>query len=290
MARPFTSPPPARPEAVVVPGPEAEPEPRSPWPGWMGPVALVSALFATTMISIVVIGILGAAGVNVKHPDKRGLAVALTYIQDFTFIATVLFFARLATRPARPVDLGLRFPSVRRTVKWVVLAVLAYALFSLAFALVVHPKSSDDLFHSLGIHKHDVGPATSLAILVCVIAPIAEELLFRGFMFAALLRWGGPWVASLIVGLLFGIVHVFGTPAILLVQLAALGFIFCIVRWRTGSILPTIALHAINNALAFASLEGWTWQAAPLAAGAAALALTFASTGVLLLQRRRSLT
>jgi membrane protease YdiL (CAAX protease family) len=92
-----------------------------------------------------------------------------------------------------------------------------------------------------------------------------------------------------IVGLLFGAVHAFGTPAILLIQLAGLGFIFSVVRWRTGSILPTIGLHAINNALAFSSLEDWSWQAAPLAVGAAALALAIASLGVLLLRRRRPL-
>jgi hypothetical protein len=209
-------------------------------------------------------------------------------VQDLTFIATVFFFARLATRPARPSDLGLSFPSVGSTVKWVAFAVLAYAAFTLAFAAIVHPKSSDDLFHQLGVHKHAVGAATALAILVCVLAPIAEELLFRGFMFGAMVRWGGPWVAAIVVGILFGAVHVSSAPAILLIQLAALGIIFCIVRWRTGSILPTIALHAINNALAFSSLEGWTWQAAPLALGAAAMAVAVASSVVLLLRHRRS--
>jgi hypothetical protein len=241
------------------------------------------------MLSVVVIGILGAAGVNVDHPDKRGVAVALTYVQDLTFIGTVFLFVRLATRRARPSDLGLAFPTVRATVKWVGFAVLAYAAFTFVFAVIVHPKSSDDLFHQLGIHKHAVGAATALAILVCVLAPIAEELLFRGFMFGAMIRWGGPWVAALVVGILFGAVHASSAPAILLIQLAALGVIFCIVRWRTGSILPTIALHAVNNALAFASLEGWTWQAAPLAAGAAAMAVAVGSAVVLLLQRRRSL-
>jgi len=46
----------------------------------------------------------------------------------------------------------------------------------------------------------------------------------------ALIRWGGPWAASVVVGLLFGAVHAFGTPAILLLQLAMLGFLFCLVR------------------------------------------------------------
>ena len=40
--------------------------------------------------------------------------------------------------------------------------------------------------------------------------------------------------------------------------LAILGFMLCIVRWKTGSLLPCIALHAMNNALAFGITERWS--------------------------------
>jgi membrane protease YdiL (CAAX protease family) len=92
-------------------------------------------------------------------------------------------------------------------------------------------------------------------------------------MFATLVRWRGPLVAATIVGLLFGAIHAFGTPAILLIQLAVLGFLFSIVRWKTGSILPTVGLHAVNNSLAFANLMSWSWQYVPLVIGAASLAV-----------------
>ena len=88
-------------------------------------------------------------------------------------------------------------------------------------------------------------------MLVTVIAPIAEELFFRGYFFGALRNWRGSGRRRCSPALVFGGIHVGSAPAVFLVPLAILGFLLCIVRWRTGSLLPCIALHAINNALAF---------------------------------------
>jgi membrane protease YdiL (CAAX protease family) len=214
-------------------------------------------------------------GANTSHPDKGGVAIALTYVQDASWIVVVLFMAHVTAdalaRPIRPAALGVRVPELGRTIRWVGIAVALYAVFSLAFANLVHTKS-DNIFHSLGVNRSSAGTVAALAVLVCVAAPIAEELLFRGFMFAALASWG-PWVAAVIVGLLFGAVHAIGTPAILLVQLAVLGFLLCLVRWRTRSILPTVALHSINNTLAIGTLVHWTWQIPLLLLGAVPMAV-----------------
>jgi uncharacterized protein len=47
-----------------------------------------------------------------------------------------------------------------------------------------------------------------------------------------------------------------------------LGFVLCLVRWRTGSLYPCIGLHALNNSIAFGVLQDWDWQILPTAAGA----------------------
>jgi uncharacterized protein len=238
----------------------------------MGPVALVVALVATTVLGAIAIPILHGLGANTDNPDKGGVAIALTYLQDAVFIATVLFFARVGVRRVRPRDLGVRIPERKTTLKWIGITIVVYFVFSAIFSSLVHPKN-DNLFDELGVHRTATGTVAALAVLVCVLAPIAEELLFRGFMFATLVRWRGPLVAATIVGLLFGAIHAFGTPAILLIQLAVLGFLFSIVRWKTGSILPTVGLHAVNNSLAFANLMSWSWQYVPLVIGAASLAV-----------------
>ena len=104
-------------------------------------------------------------------------------------------------------------------------------------------------------------------MFVCAVAPIAEELFFRGFLFGALRRWHveiagrevGPWLAALITGLLFGLAHSGSAAAQYLVPLGFLGFVLCIVRWKTGSLYPCIALHSANNALALGINQlGWS--------------------------------
>ena len=67
---------------------------------------------------------------------------------------------------------------------------------------------------------------------------------------AALWRRMGPWLAALITGVVFGLIHGLSSPIEFLPPLALLGFVLCILRWRTGSIYPCFVLHATNNAIA----------------------------------------
>jgi hypothetical protein len=44
------------------------------------------------------------------------------------------------------------------------------------------------------------------------------------------------------------------------VTLVTLGTLFALLYWKTGSLLPCIALHAINNSIAYGVMQDWTWQ------------------------------
>jgi membrane protease YdiL (CAAX protease family) len=104
-------------------------------------------------------------------------------------------------------------------------------------------------------------------VFVCVIAPIAEEFFFRGFIFGALRRMRivvggreiGTWVAAAITGVLFGLAHTGSASSQYLIPLGFLGFVLCLLRWRTRSLYPCMALHSINNSLALGiSQLHWT--------------------------------
>lgn len=84
-----------------------------------------------------------------------------------------------------------------------------------------------------------------------VLAPIAEEIYFRGFVFRSYLGARGPLVAYGATSLLFASLHL-NLPAI--PPIVALSLIFCFVYQRTGSIVPSIIGHALNNAVAFSIL------------------------------------
>jgi membrane protease YdiL (CAAX protease family) len=142
----------------------------------------------------------------------------------------------------------------------------AFLLFSLVWGVAFHVQK-EKLLEKLGANE---GTALLLlsAGLTCVVAPICEELLFRGFIFTALRNWKGTWPAAVLTGLVFGAVHAGSAPAVDLVPLAVLGFGLCLLYRRTGSLYPCIAAHSLNNSLAFGVLEEWDWQIPVLALAA----------------------
>jgi membrane protease YdiL (CAAX protease family) len=83
-------------------------------------------------------------------------------------------------------------------------------------------------------------------VVIAVIAPIVEELMFRGVGFSLLARYGSL-VAIAVVGIAFGLVHglVYG-----FVILAAFGAGLAWLRAKTGSLYPCVAVHATFNAVA----------------------------------------
>ena len=86
-----------------------------------------------------------------------------------------------------------------------------------------------------------------------ILAPIAEELLFRGAIQGYLLRnFGNPVWAISFSALLFGVVH--GNLEQLFFA-SVLGLALGWVYYRTGSLVPSILMHFVNNALSVLSFH-----------------------------------
>lgn len=278
---PSPPPPPPPPELPELPdGVRPGPPPRTRmedealphWQPWTAPVALISA-FAIAIVGGLIIGAIASAfGASIAHPPAV-VNLLSTVVQDGAFIACALIFAR-TTEQLRAGFFGLRRTPLWPAVGWVALAGVAFYLLSSIWAQLINIKQTDQLPTDLGTKDSVVG-LIAVCVLVTVIAPIAEEFLFRGFFFGALRRWRGPWPAAVITGVVFGAIHVGSAPAAFLPPLALLGFLLCIVRWRTGSLLPCVALHALNNAIAFGANEAnWNvWQTLLLIIGAVAVVL-----------------
>jgi membrane protease YdiL (CAAX protease family) len=166
----------------------------------------------------------------------------------------------------------------------VLLLLVTFIVLSAIWSAAVHPPEDKQVLESLGSHE---GTALLLlsAGLTCVVAPMCEEFLFRGFIFTALRNWRGTLPAAVITGLVFGGVHYGSAPVLDLVPLAALGFGLCLLYRYTGSLYPSIAAHSLNNSLAFSSLENWGWQAPVLIVSSlvviAAVALAFRRAGLI---------
>jgi uncharacterized protein len=255
----------------------------------MAPAALVGGLLLATLGALLVDIPALAFGVDVTASHvPPGLTIADTAVQDAGFVAVAVFFAQLGGRAVDAAMFGLRPTRPWRALRLVVVTLAGFLVFTLIWTSAFH-ASREKLLEQLGANETTALLVLSAA-LTCVLAPIAEEFLFRGFIFTALRNWRGVLPAALITGLLFGVVHAGSAPAVDLVPLAALGFGLCLLYRATGSLYPCIAAHCVNNTIAFGSLEEWTWwQVGVLMASAltalAVLALVLTRAGVVSRER-----
>ena len=101
---------------------------------------------------------------------------------------------------------------------------------------------------------HRRGYALAVLFLAVLVAPVVEEIIFRGLLQRGLMSVLPPWVAIGIQGLLFGAAHVspdrgMGNIGLALV-LAAVGVVFGVAAHLTRRLGPTMIAHAIVNAVA----------------------------------------
>tara|TARA_B100000949_G_scaffold81061_1_gene72463 strand:- start:176 stop:685 length:510 start_codon:yes stop_codon:yes gene_type:complete len=87
-----------------------------------------------------------------------------------------------------------------------------------------------------------------LAITVVILAPLGEEILFRGFLQKLLEEsWQDITRAVLITSLFFAFIHM---NPVWVIQIYFLGVVLGYLAWRTGSILTSLILHSLNNGTA----------------------------------------
>jgi len=138
--------------------------------------------------------------------------------------------------------LGVRGFELLSGLKWMAATVGAYLLFAAVYSQLIVEPDQEDIADSFG-------PVPVQILLVVVGAAIAEELCFRGFLFGGLREKLPRYLAALIGGVIFGALHAFtGISAV--PPLIAFGFLFCLLYEKTGSILPGILLHMLNNSVA----------------------------------------
>lgn len=101
-------------------------------------------------------------------------------------------------------------------------------------------------------------------LLVGILSPIAEELVFRGVLFAWLRRHANFWPAGIASALVFAGAH--GIPDIIL-PTAILGLLFAWIYERTGSLWPAMLAHVVHNMLVTGLMLPVMWgiDTAPLA-------------------------
>jgi uncharacterized protein len=180
------------------------------------------------------------------------LAVALRNLLEVGVIVAGVAVAHRFGLRRIATELGLRAPVGRATV----FALCASAPMLIAFAVTSPFNSETTLLH---------------VAVFCFVAPFAEEMLFRAFLFGQLYRRArlGFWPSALIPSLIFGAAHMSQStdPAeiagiVAITSVGGLGFCWLIVKWD-GNVWPAFGLHASMNlwwelfAIDDTALGGW---------------------------------
>ena len=165
-----------------------------------------------------------------------GLALFLSYgLQMGLMLGLTLLYRRLR---------GGRGPMARfARAGWNPLLLLWGLLLMLSISVVVEPLLDwIDLFPT-----PDPGRGGWTLLSTVIMAPLLEEFLCRGVLLESLRIRYGIWMAWVGSALFFGVIHLH--PAMML-NAFLLGLLFAWLVLRSGSLWPSILLHAINNALA----------------------------------------
>ena len=232
------------------------PEPR-PWPFWptVGFSATIGVVYFVVCVIITIVFIIGAKvgdsqatiGQICDSLSENGLLLAVSTIATTpAIIGLCVLFAFLRKSIAVRDYLAIRWFSRRQLFTWLG----AMAGFMIA---------SDGLTWLLGrdivpgfmenVYATSVFPSLLLfAIIVC--APLAEECVYRGFLFKGLVNsWMGPVGATVVTALLWAVMHLqydlYGITSIFV-----LGLLLGAARIHTKSILMPIIMHMAMNAVA----------------------------------------
>ena len=234
-----------------------------------GPLGLVLSTVAilVAMLALVIVVALAAFGIAVALYGMHTVLDLLTnrtkaFEEPFGLIASTVVYAALiaSVLVAARVRGGARWrdivgwhpwrPWKDSLFVWVLYGLaIAYNIAASAAITAYYPPAKDWITLPNGATQ-----IAMFAVVAVIAAPIAEELLFRGWIYTSLRRFGGVPLGLIVSAALFALAHWEGTHLYALVVFP-LGIVLGYVRQRTGSILASMTFHALYNGFAVVLLS-----------------------------------
>lgn len=211
--------------------------------------AIGVAMFAASLFFQIILMLLFSA-----------LGIPIYSKNDAAFYWMNAVLVPLATLMPGLVYLRIRKPSLQSMVRFenksVLNAILAvFAGLSICLLMNLPASVIQGLFESTGYDPGSYEPAafypesTWIYLLaVVILAPVIEEFVFRGIIFASLEKFGAGF-AIVASALVFGMAHI--TPGSFIFATGA-GLVFGFVYYKTRNLWVAVAIHFVNNLLAMA--------------------------------------
>lgn len=191
-------------------------------------------------------------------PRREGVSVVFTYA--LMALPSLLILRRQLTALRRddcPVDGWLQWriqpvvSAIRQALSgWLMITPVVMLAGWLLVKVFGDPGGSNPLLE-LVLLSRDPLALILLSLTAVVLAPLFEEVIFRGVLLPVLARRVGFTAGALLNGLLFAMAHISIGE---LIPLTVLGTGLALVRLRSGRLLPCVLMHAVWNAVTFANL------------------------------------
>ncbi len=211
------------------------------YPSWGDLLTLLGVFIVATVLGSLLTGILQKIG-----SVSVGFGSFLGYVIQFSLVIIFGLFQRKIRSPkgTRLLKFGLA--------KLDFVIILWGTIMVLATGVVIDPLLN--LFPETYLDRlgNIMAAGGWMMFTSIVIAPIMEEILFRGILQDALMRKYGVFVGILIASAVFGIVHIIPQQV---VNAFMIGIVLGYIYYRTGALLPVILIHCINNAISY-----FTWM------------------------------
>lgn len=185
------------------------------------------------------------------HPT---IAFLIQYLLQFAILFFPLWFFVVDKYSLSFADMGFKKVSPWLVIKTVLLCYGFYLVVSVGIAVLLSITGLDlPGFHEqesyLPLFGYDAFGLSIAFIIVAILAPLLEELFFRGFIFRTFKKTWPAWLASILTAVVFSLVH-FQLQTFL--PLFFLGLILNHAYHKTGSLWTSVAFHSLNNTIAFA--------------------------------------
>ena len=235
---------------LSVPPPARVPAENPPWSLWDVLAIAVVAFGAMSVFGIIA----GFVAMHVYKLPLQGLernAKVAVPAEFLAYLVTLGFMAAVVRSRGLPFWSTVRWRWTSSAIGYMALGFLLSVAVGLATAVLPIPKQ-------LPIEKYfaDTLGTWMLSIFGVTVAPLMEELFFRGFLYPALARPLGITASVLITSAAFALIHASQLAAAWapLLLLFLVGLVLTMVRMRTGSVVPGFLLHAAYNFTLFAEL------------------------------------
>jgi membrane protease YdiL (CAAX protease family) len=212
-----------------------------------------------TLAAVIVLGSVVVPAVAPDHGTGRTVAAVASAIGgELLLLGALLAFGRSIAARAGGWRVAFGFDRIRARdwLPWILGFGITYACRTAVVflaALLSNGRAVAEA-NNLQVGSPTVLSIVVLALTAVVLAPVTEELMFRGLLLRSFLRRLSFWPAALLSTLLFAAFHVYEVDTVLgaitlALSVAALGLGNCFVVRITGRLTPAIMVHATYNAL-----------------------------------------